>query len=137
MDKMLSQVDVRVYWDFIEPGLREIKKEAKPEWRPEDIYSALVSGVAELYVDIEQDPCESFIILQVKPSIFKPTQSLLIWVAYDKRENANGKYMEYIEHMAEQRGCNKVEFWTPWKGLADVLSHIGYETKQYIVEKEI
>ena len=118
-------------------GFAGNKKEAKPEWRPEDIYSALVNGVAELYVDMEQQPCESFIILQVKPSVFQPTKSLLIWVAYDKRNNANRRYMKYIEEMAKDRGCNKVELWTPWSGLATVLSKQGYETKQYIVEKKI
>lgn len=134
---MLDQVDVRIYWEEIEPGLREMKKEANPEWRPEDIYGALVSNIAELYVDTEQDICESFIILQEKPSMFQPTKSLLIWVAYDKRGKAADKYMDYIEDMAKERGCNKVEFWTPWKGLADALSHKDYVTKQYIVEKII
>jgi hypothetical protein len=134
---MLDQVDVRIYWEDIEPGLREMKKEANPEWRPEDIYGALVSNIAELYVDTEQDICESFIILQEKPSMFQPTKSLLIWVAYDKRGKAADKYMDYIEDMAKERGCNKVEFWTPWKGLADALSHKDYVTKQYIVEKII
>ena len=125
---MLTQVDVRVYWDSIEDGLREIKKEANPEWRPEDIYTA---------IDIEQSPCESFIILQEKPSMFSPTKSLLIWVAYDKRGDANGIYMDYIEEMARQRGCSKVELWTPWEGLAKTLAHRDYETKLYIVEKEL
>jgi hypothetical protein len=134
---MLDQVDVRIYWEDIELGLREMKKEANPEWRPEDIYGALVSNIAELYVDTEQDICESFIILQEKPSMFQPTKSLLIWVAYDKRGKAADKYMDYIEDMAKERGCNKVEFWTPWKGLADALSHKDYVTKQYIVEKII
>jgi hypothetical protein len=134
---MLTQVDVRIYWEFIEPGLREIKKVANPEWRPEDIYTAIVNGIAELHIDIEQNPCESFIILQEKPSVFQPTKSLLIWVAYDKRDNANRRYMKYIEEMAKDRGCNKVELWTPWNALATVLSKQGYETKQYIVEKKI
>ena len=134
---MLTQVDVRVYWDSIEDGLREIKKEANPEWRPEDIYTAIVNGVAELYIDIEQSPCESFIILQEKPSMFSPTKSLLIWVAYDKRGDANEIYMDYIEEMARQRGCSKVELWTPWEGLAKTLAHRDYETKLYIVEKEL
>ena len=134
---MLAQVDVRVYWDFIAPGLREIEKEAKPEWRPEDIYGALVNNIAELYVDIEQEPCESFIILQEKLSMFQPTKSLLIWVAYDKRGEAADKYMDYIEDMARERGCNKIEFWTPFKGLADALSHRGYQIKLYLSEKKL
>jgi hypothetical protein len=58
-------------------------------------------------------------------------------VAYDKRDNANRRYMKYIEEMAKDRGCNKVELWTPWNALATVLSKQGYETKQYIVEKKI
>lgn len=134
---MLTQVDIRTYWDSVEPGLREIKKEANPDWRPEDIYTAIVNGIAELYIDIEQDPCESFIILQEKPSMFSPTKSLLIWVAYDKRGDANEMYMEYIEEMARSRGCDKVELWTPWRGLAQALSHKDYKTKLYIVEKEL
>jgi hypothetical protein len=134
---MLTRVDVRIYWDSIAAGLREIENQAKPEWRPEDIYTAIVNGIAELYVDVEQDPCESFIILQEKPSIFKPTKSLLIWVAYDKRGNAASKYMDYIEDMARERNCNKIEFWTPWSGLAKALSYKGYETKLLIVEKDL
>ena len=69
--------------------------------------------------------------------MFSPTKSLLIWVAYDKRGDANGIYMDYIEEMARQRGCSKVELWTPWEGLAKTLAHRDYETKLYIVEKEL
>ena len=134
---MLTQVDARVYWDYILPGLLEIEKQAEPEWRPEDIYAALVHNVAELYVDIKQDPCKSFIILQEKVSNFRPTKSLLIWVAFDKRDNAADLYMDFIEDMARARGCNKIEFWTPWEGLADALSWRDYETKLYVVEKKL
>jgi|TARA_Y100000114_G_scaffold120536_1_gene115507 hypothetical protein len=134
---MLTQVDVRVYWDSIEPGLREIRKQAKPEWRPEDIYSALLNGIAELYVDIEQSPCESFIIMQERPNAFQPCKSLLIWVAYDKRGKAADQYMDYIEQMAREKGCNKIEFWTPWLSLAESLTMKGYKITNYITEKEI
>ena len=134
---MLTQVDVRVYWDLIEPGLREIKKQAKPDWRPEDIYSALLNGIAELYVDIEQNPCESFIILQEKPNVFQPFKSLLIWVAYDKRGKAADHYMDYLEQMARDKGCSKIEFWTPWQSLADALTMKGYKIPNYITEKEL
>ncbi len=129
---MLAQVDVRVYWDFIAPGLREIKEEANPEWRPEDIYGALVNNIAELYVDIEQEPCESFIILQEKPSVFQPTKSLLIWVAYDKRGEAADKYMDYIEDMARERGCNRKRSFLPRSAICCFLYHksrrIGKDT---------
>ena len=90
---MLTRVDVRVYWDFIAPGIWEIKNHSDPEWKPEDIYAALLNNVAELYIDIDEDPCESFIILQEKPNIFMPTKSFLIWIAYDKRGGAASKYM--------------------------------------------
>ena len=85
---MLTQADIRLIWDHIKPGLQEIKNQADPDWRPEDIYAAVLNGVAELYIDVEQDPCESFIILQEKPNIFNASKSLLIWIAYDKRGKA-------------------------------------------------
>ena len=134
---MLTQVDVRDFWDLIAPGVWEIKNESEPDWRPEDIYTALINNVAELYVSKEENPCKRFIILQEKLSIFNNTKSLLIWLAYDKRGNAADKYMNYIENMAKQRGCNKVEFWTPWENLAKALSSKGYKTKLYLTEKEI
>tara|TARA_B100001113_G_C20995768_1_gene572610 strand:+ start:216 stop:620 length:405 start_codon:yes stop_codon:yes gene_type:complete len=134
---MLSLVDVRLYWDDILPGIKKIKDESQPEWRIEDVYASLVSGVAELYVDLEQRPNTSFIVLQEKPLIFKPGKSLLVWIAYDDRANAAKKYMEEVEMIAETKGCSKVEFWTPWDGLVKALNARGYNLKYYIVEKEI
>ena len=134
---MLTRVDVRVYWDFIAPGIWEIKNHSDPEWKPEDIYAALLNNVAELYIDIDEDPCESFIILQEKPNIFTPTKSFLIWIAYDKRGGAASKYMAHLEKMAKERGCNKIEFWTPHRRLAQALESIDYQTKLYVVEKDI
>ena len=134
---MLTQVDVRLFWESIEPGLREIKEEASTEWRTEDIYTALVNGIAELYIDEEQKNCESFIILQEKPQVFQPAKSLLIWVAYDKRGKAADIYMDYIENMARERGCTKIEFWTPYINLAHSLSSKGYKIKNYLTEKEL
>ena len=64
--RMLSLVDVRLYWDDILPGIIKIKDESQPEWRIEDVYASLVAGVAELYVDLNQRPRHSFIILQEK-----------------------------------------------------------------------
>ena len=134
---MLTQADIRLIWDLIKPGLQEIKNQADPDWRPEDIYAAVLNGVAELYIDVEQDPCESFIILQEKPNIFNASKSLLIWIAYDKRGKAAEKYMDYIEEMAKNKGCNKIEFWTPWESLAKALGYHGYIIKNYLTEKEI
>jgi len=134
---MLSLVDVRLYWDDILPGIEKIKDESQPEWRIEDVYASLITGVAELYVDHNQNPCSSFIILQEKPLIFKPGKSLLVWLAFDERADAAKKYMEEVETIAEAKGCSKLEFWTPHEGLVKALSIRGYSLKYYIVEKEI
>ena len=135
--RMLSLVDVRLYWDDILPGIIKIKDESQPEWRIEDVYASLIAGVAELYVDLNQRPRNSFIILQEKPLIFKPGKSLLVWIAFDERAEAAKKYMDEVETIAEEKGCSKVEFWTPWEGLVNSLSIRGYKLKYHIVEKEI
>ena len=45
--------------------------------------------------------------------------------------------MDEVETIAEEKGCSKVEFWTPWEGLVNSLSIRGYKLKYHIVEKEI
>ena len=50
---MLTKVDVRVYWDSIALGIWEIKNISDSDWKPEDIYAALLNNVAELYIDID------------------------------------------------------------------------------------
>jgi hypothetical protein len=75
--------------------------------------------------------------MQERPNAFQPCKSLLIWVAYDKRGKAADQYMDYIEQMAREKGCNKIEFWTPWLSLAESLTMKGYKITNYITEKEI
>ncbi|MGI9269675.1 MAG: hypothetical protein ACR2PE_04015 [Porticoccus sp.] len=134
---MLTRVDVRQYWDYISSGLNKIKEESNPDWRVEDIYAAVLNNSAELYVDLEESKCGSFIILQEKPNPFNLNTSLLVWIAYDVRGGAADKYMHEIECIARDKNCNKIEFWTPWIQLAEALSDKGYKTKYYIVEKNL
>ncbi|MDB9705180.1 hypothetical protein OAA77_00760 [Gammaproteobacteria bacterium] len=134
---MLSKVDIRDFWDVVSSGLHKIKEESNPDWRPEDIYSAVVNDFAELYIDQNEAYCGSFIVLQEKPNPFNSSISLLVWIAYDVRGGAADKYMQKIESIARDKGCSRVEFWTPWAQLAEALIPKGYKTKYYIVEKDL
>ena len=58
-----------------------------------------------------------------------------MWIAFDERAEAAKKYMDEVETIAEEKGCSKVEFWTPWEGLVNSLSIRGYKLKYHIVEK--
>ena len=103
-----TQVDIRVYWDQIKPGLKEIRDSGNPGWRLEDIYVAVSTGVAELWLDLEEDPIESFMIWQEKNDDFMPYKNLLLWVAYCKQEKGADKYEDTILKVAKERGCKKI-----------------------------
>lgn len=132
--KVLVQEDIRREWDSIKPGLYYIHSNVGSEWRPEDIYTAVQVGAAQLWIDQQTG---GFVILQIKPDAFGGGKSLLIWVAYYEGGDGVAEYLPELEDMARGWGCDKVEFWSSRRGMERLVRGSGYQISNIIYTKDL
>ena len=63
--KLLQPAAVRHVWHTIRPGLDQIVRKTSPKWCPEDIYVALQTNRAALYLAMLGRTYEGFVVVSV------------------------------------------------------------------------
>ncbi len=79
------------HWPFIERGLLHVVRRVKPDWIPNDIYSALFTGATSCVVASRNGRNLGFVVYYRDVRFFSKTPQLFIWAAYDLpfRERTN------------------------------------------------
>ena len=108
----LNPADVRTCWeDVVLPGLWAVKAKTGAHWRPEDVYVALVTRVAYLYVG---EP--GFVIVQPKEDPFTGEPELLVWVAYSQDQESVERFQPAVDEVARMNGFTKLTMWSDRPG---------------------
>lgn len=106
-------LDIRQMWPVVLPGIRKIKEADGWAWLPEDVYAALITGAAALYVF--EDPHgkhAGFAVYQVIPLEFEANPALNIWLGHAE-EPDYGKYgVELSRLVAGAMGIERIVFST-------------------------
>jgi len=132
----LIRSDIRLVWDSVLPGLRYIKEKCNAPWRTEDIYANCVSGNAEIFL-VKNYP-HRFAVVQEKVCPFSLKKSFLVWIAYDESNKwGAANYLNELEEIARNYGCDSVEFWSPRKGMQKLTEKSGYKPESTIYKKRI
>lgn len=84
----LPQADVRQVWDQIKGPLQELVDEYDEEWRPEDIYAAVVNNEATLYMNED-----GFAVVYVEEEF--GVRELFMWVGYAFKDRRGGILEKY------------------------------------------
>ncbi len=85
-DFKLSKVDpakLPLAWDAVKEGLENIRRKSpNATFRDEQVFAAIVNGVAELFCASIDGEYGGFVILAESPEAFTLERRLLIWCAY-------------------------------------------------------
>lgn len=105
---------VRQAWPTIVAGVSKVRESNNESWLAEDIYAALVSNKASLYlINDENGGFAGFGILEVMAFPFEVNPCLNIWIGYFS-EKGNGHYgIEYAKLVAGHAGLDRVVFSSP------------------------
>lgn len=103
----MEQQDIRLCWDQIKPGLEFTQKKISAPWRPEDIYSACVSGQASLYTGET-----GFVVVQPQHNNLDGSPELLVWVAYAEGQGNIERHQEAVDKLARDYGFARLVFWS-------------------------
>ena len=114
---MLEPANIRDHWDRIRPGVECVISLSAADYRPEDVYSACVQGLAALYVD---DP--GFVILAPQINVFTGRRELLVWIAYATYGGAIKRYQPEIDALARREGFEALVCWSNRRGFGRVPS---------------
>ena len=107
---------VRRFWPVILPGVQQIRETNKEPWLPEDIFTALVTGGAQLYVFHKEGAFAGFSVLQVMQFPFQDEPVVNIWLGYAV-EKGNAHYgVELTRQVASAAGIERIVFASPHEG---------------------
>lgn len=86
-------------WDWIREGLFHVKHRSGGDWIPEDVYFALKTEAAMLYI-----VDNGFCVLKVEEGF--DCRRLHIWIAYS--EGGGLDYITALEDIGRKAGCKKL-----------------------------
>ena len=129
--------DVRVAYERIEQDLHKIRKKSYADWIPADIYAALKSGNADLFIGYEKEYYAGFIITSfIQDAGGQPT--LFLWATY---QNPGFKHKDngfiFLDKMAEEFNISAIEFHSSRKGWGWASKKHGYEIVTQVYRKEM
>lgn len=126
----LTHTDVRTVWPCLKKALADIKSSISAQWRPEDVYHALMSNKAVLLVSDEG----GFVVLTEEQCPYTLRKELLIWVAWSREGDATERYMDEIEKLARKAGSDSITLWSPHKGMGRLT---GFEEEMTLYRKRL
>lgn len=124
--------NIREHWDFVRPGLEEIRSALEPAWIPEDIYTACMEGRSHLFTTDE-----GFVVLNTYKEPYTGRGVLFIEVAWAKdRGNKNVfKHTSFFEDLARKLGCSYIETGSPVDRLETYFKSAAWNLETRIYRK--
>ena len=115
MDSILIHPDsLRAVWPDVRAGLETMPKD---DWIVEDVYHAIKSGAAALYIGQNDSGFCGFLVLQKLLGEFSRDPILHCWLAYNHGEGEiYDKALEFLKSQARQMGAKRLTFGSPRPG---------------------
>jgi len=108
--------DLRGCWATVLDGLKQMPAE---DWIPEDVYHAIRSGQATLFVFEEAGDYAGFVVLERVVERFSGTVSCHVWLAYNaKGQDTYDAAVSLYRDAAKQMGASRITFSSPRPGWA-------------------
>ena len=125
-------------WPQVVPGLEQVRKRTSPEWWAEDVYLALKTNTAHLYMCYLDSVYAGFFILVPKLDEHSGKRSLLVWIAYSSDLfTSTSAGLQEVYKLAKAGGFSNVHLYSPRIAWARRLAREGFKMTEIKFEREI
>jgi hypothetical protein len=126
--------DISFEWDRVRTGLLVVKRATNDDWLPEDVYMAIKTGTAHLFMGEDQDgDYLGFLVLKLVPTFH--SKRLDIWAAYcSGKQSAMRIYLPKIKELAKQAGAQSIGFSSARPEWEKAAPRIGFKPVQTTYE---
>jgi hypothetical protein len=130
----VSPAGLAAVWPRVRPALDSMGK--GDGWIPEDLYMAIKTNAATLYmVSIDGDE-HGFLILRVLHDFDGPR--LHIWVLYSfSKVDLMTEFDEHLTNIARQVNASRITFGSTRKGWSKVAGKHGFTVRETVYERKI
>lgn len=94
----------------IRPGIEKIIASNGEPFVPEDVYMALISGAASLYVGYRNDEYTGFAVLRAMQFDFETKPVMNIWLGYSVEKASGYLGLEVARTVAKAAGIERIVF---------------------------
>lgn len=114
--QLIAPAQLRSVWLDVKRGLESMPAE---DWIAEDVYHAIASGDAALYVFRESGTFAGFVVLRRLTAEFSGEIHCHIWLAYsESTRDAYSAAESFIKESAKHMGASRITFSSPRTGWA-------------------
>lgn len=128
--QLVQPDDLFRVWERVRVGLLEVLKHSAEDWLPEDVYMAIKSSNAALYM-----ADRGFLILQLIPMYHG--KRLHVWCAFNDGRPALRVFLNAVKGIAKEAGAKKITFSSPRDEWLSVGKRGGFRPAQTIFELEL
>ena len=105
----IAPQDLHTVWGFVKCGLETVKRKTGEKWLPEDIYSAIKSGAAQLFTFPD-----GFTVLQNLRDEWTNEPYLFIFIMFHmKHEDISEEIHNNLRQIAHNIGAKSIVFISP------------------------
>jgi len=130
----IAPTQVSAVWPRLRAPMREI--ESPDGWIVEDVYFALVSGAATLYL-LEVDGKEvGFVVLRSLADF--DGKRLHIWILYSRSDaDVMAEFSDDLDAICRGIGASRITFGTTRRGWARVAPRYHFTVRETVYERKI
>lgn len=134
MLRLIDAKNLAPEWERVRAGLLEVKKATTDDWLPEDVYMALRTGAASLYIGVGQDgEYLGFIVLRLIQTFHG--SKVEIWAAYSATSApAMRTFLPHIKAVARNAGAGLITFLSAREEWAAAGRRLGFKPAQVTYE---
>lgn len=136
MLRRITPNDLVFEWERVRHGLEICRETTSDDWLPEDVYMAIKSGNAALYVGEDDGDYLGFLVVQLLP-MFHGAR-LHVWCAYSATDKPlMREYMQRVREIAQAAGAKKITFSSTREEWVTVSKRLGFKVGQTNFEMEV
>lgn len=129
--------DISFEWDRVRAGLLIVKRATSDDWLPEDVYMAIKTGDAALFIgEDEHGDYLGFVVLKLVNTFH--SKRLDIWAAYcSGKQPAIRLYLPKIKELAQRAGASGIGFSSARPEWLKAAPRFGFKPVQTTYELSI
>lgn len=104
-------------WPYVKRGLERVREAVAERWLPEDIFTHIKIGRAQLFLGYDGDHCRGFFVTQTLKDNFTNETYLLVWILWAEPTTGDhfagvgafvGETMNYIDALARANKATSI-----------------------------